>query len=151
MPVRPTKSDGSEKAASQDDEEVDKRGYLMKMGGGNFGKWQKRLFSIELSPDRKFYFLAYRMKDKGPVVGQVLLPMSTVIIDPESAKSADFVFLLQPRVQPKKAKAYFLSAATAEERKEWIEALEKASLKMPPHEELIKQGYRVGEDVGTPE
>lgn len=47
-----------------DDLTIEKKGVLLKRGGKNYNKWQKRFFHLYYNPERKIYTLAYKLKEK---------------------------------------------------------------------------------------
>lgn len=47
-----------------DDLTIEKKGVLLKRGGKNYNKWQKRYFHLCYNPERKIYTLAYKLKEK---------------------------------------------------------------------------------------
>jgi hypothetical protein len=49
---------------SSEDLTIEKKGVLLKRGGKNYNKWQKRYFVLAYNPERKIYTLAYKLKEK---------------------------------------------------------------------------------------
>ena len=116
-----------------------KRGFLQKMRGGTLSKWQKRYFSIEHNNESGFYVLVYRMKEKGPIIGQIALPSCQVT----ESNLREFGFCVNPRFVDKKQRLFVLAASSSEEMKEWMDTITKASKKQSTPEQLATQGYRL--------